>query len=47
MAGPVLKKTLVRDESFAGVTYHIEGDIVPVLEVVLAATPVFFEHHPE
>ncbi|RCN56993.1 AIM24 family protein [Acidiferrobacter thiooxydans] len=45
MAGPVLKKTLVRDESFAGVTYHIEGDIVPVLEVVLAATPVFFEHH--
>ena len=45
MAGPVLKKTLVRDESFAGVTYHIEGDIVPVLEVVLAAPPVFFEHH--
>ena len=45
MAGPVLKKTLVRAESFAGVTYHIEGDIVPVLEVVLAATPVFFEHH--
>jgi uncharacterized protein (AIM24 family) len=45
MAGPVLKKTLVRDESFAGVTYHIEGDIVPVLQVVLEATPVFFEHH--
>lgn len=45
MPGPVLKKGLVREESFAGIAYHIAGDIVPVLEVVLETTPVFFEHH--
>lgn len=45
MPEPVLKKTLVRDESFAGVTYHIEGELVPVLQIVLDGTPVFFEHH--
>ena len=45
MSEPVLKKTLVRDESFAGVTYHIEGELVPVLQIVLTSTPIFFEHH--
>ncbi len=45
MPEPVLKKSLVRDESFAGVTYHIEGELVPVLQVILGAMPVFFEHH--
>ncbi|MHB1513280.1 MAG: AIM24 family protein [Acidiferrobacter sp.] len=45
MPEPVLKKTLVRDESFAGVTYHIEGEMVPVLQIILDTTPIFFEHH--
>ncbi len=45
MIEPVLKKTLVRDETFAGVTYHIEGELVPVLQIILSDTPVFFEHH--
>jgi len=45
MSEPALKKTLVRNETFAGVTYHIEGELVPVLQVVLDSTPIFFEHH--
>jgi uncharacterized protein (AIM24 family) len=33
-------------ETFAGVTYHIDGELVPVLTVeVTADQPVFFEHH--
>lgn len=45
MPEPILKKTLIRDESFAGVTYHIEGELVPVLQIILSDTPIFFEHH--
>lgn len=45
MAIPVLLPTGAHDESYGGVTYHIEGELVPVLHVELAATPVFFEHH--
>jgi len=33
-------------ETFAGVTYHIDGELVPVLTVdVTPDRPVFFEHH--
>lgn len=45
MAVPILKPTNVNDESFAGVTYHIQGDIVPVLQLEIGAMPVYFEHH--
>lgn len=42
---PVLKPTAARDEQFAGVTYHIEGELVPVLRIELGSVPVYFEHH--
>jgi uncharacterized protein (AIM24 family) len=45
MAIPVLKPTVARDEKFAGVTYHIEGELVPVLHIELASVPVYFEHY--
>ncbi len=45
MDAPRLLETKVRDESYAGVTYHIEGELVPVLHVDVATMPVFFEHH--
>ena len=39
---PMAKET----ETFAGVTYHIDGELVPVLTVdVTPDQPVFFEHH--
>lgn len=45
MAVPVLLPTGVRDERFAGVTYHIEGELVPALQIELQAQPVYFEHY--
>ncbi len=45
MAVPVQLPTVARDESFAGVKYHIEGELVPVLTVELQILPVYFEHH--
>ena len=45
MAVPTLKPTNVNDENFAGLTYHIQGDIVPVLQIELSRMPVYFEHH--
>lgn len=42
---PALLPTAARDESFAGVTYHIEGELVPVLHIELGRTSVYFEHH--
>jgi uncharacterized protein (AIM24 family) len=42
---PVLHPTTVRDEQFAGLTYHIEGDLVPVLHIELGRLGVYFEHH--
>jgi uncharacterized protein (AIM24 family) len=42
---PVLKPTIARNETFAGVTYHIEGDLVPVLRLELDNIPVYFEHY--
>lgn len=45
MAVPVQLPTAVRDETFGGVTYHIEGELVPVLQVEVNQVPVYFEHH--
>ncbi len=42
---PVLRPTSVRDETFAGLTYHVEGELVPVLHIDLGHIPVYFEHH--
>jgi uncharacterized protein (AIM24 family) len=35
----------VQDESFAGVTYHIRGELVPELQIEVGAASVMFEHH--
>lgn len=32
-------------ETFGGVTYHITGELVPVLNIDLTYMPVYFEHH--
>jgi uncharacterized protein (AIM24 family) len=45
MQTPVLKPTAARNETFAGVTYHVEGDLVPVLRLELKDVPVYFEHY--
>jgi uncharacterized protein (AIM24 family) len=37
--------TSIRDESFADVTYHVRGELVPELHLELDAQPVMFEHH--
>ena len=37
--------TTIRDESFAEVTYHIRGELVPELQVELGPGSVMFEHH--
>jgi uncharacterized protein (AIM24 family) len=42
---PVLKPTVARSETFAGVTYHIEGELVPALHIELSSVPVYFEHY--
>ena len=36
---------VVHDETFAGVTYHIRGELVPELQVELSGRSVMFEHH--
>ncbi len=45
MAVPVQLPTSARDEAFGGVTYHIEGELVPVLQLELGQVPAYFEHH--
>jgi uncharacterized protein (AIM24 family) len=35
----------VHDESFAGVAYHIRGQLVPELQVEVGERSVMFEHH--
>jgi uncharacterized protein (AIM24 family) len=37
--------TTIRDESFAGVTYHVRGELVPELQVQVGGASVMFEHH--
>jgi len=45
MAIPQIHPTTIRNETFGGVTYHLEGEVVPVLHIELSAVPVYFEHH--
>lgn len=43
---PQILTTKVEDETFAGVTYHIRGELVPELAVQLdGGQSLFFEHH--
>ena len=42
---PTLMPTKVHDETYGGVTYHIDGELVPVLSVDVTQMPVYFEHH--
>jgi uncharacterized protein (AIM24 family) len=37
--------TQVHDESFAGVTYHVRGELVPELQIEITNQAVMFEHH--
>jgi uncharacterized protein (AIM24 family) len=46
MERPKLLQTSTQDEKYAGVTYHIEGELVPALTIELkTGQAVFFEHH--
>ena len=45
MAVPRQLNTSVTNETYGGVTYHIEGQLVPVLHLELSNTPIYFEHH--
>jgi uncharacterized protein (AIM24 family) len=43
---PRLLPTAAHDETFAGVTYHLEGELVPSLTVELSSSQsIYFEHH--
>jgi uncharacterized protein (AIM24 family) len=42
---PTLMPTKATAESFGGVTYHIDGELVPALSVDVTNMPVYFEHH--
>ncbi|OZB58500.1 MAG: hypothetical protein B7X39_18925 [Lysobacterales bacterium 14-68-21] len=42
---PALMPTRAEAEIFGGVTYHIDGELVPVLTVDVSQTAVYFEHH--
>lgn len=45
MAVPALLPTNTLNETFGGVTYHIEGELVPALHLELSSVGVYFEHH--
>src|ERR1022692_317319 len=45
MAVPIQLPTTAQNETFGGVTYHIEGELVPALHLELSSTGVYFEHH--
>jgi uncharacterized protein (AIM24 family) len=46
MQRPILLASSATDETFAGVTYHLDGELVPALTVELTgAQTVYFEHH--
>src|SRR5487761_2498312 len=42
---PTLLPTQAHDETFGGVTYHLDGELVPVLTIDVSRVPVYFEHH--
>lgn len=46
MERPRLLATSKQDETFAGYTYHLDGELVPVLTVELSeGQAIYFEHH--
>jgi uncharacterized protein (AIM24 family) len=46
MDRPKLLATIAENETFAGYTYHLDGELVPALTVELAqGQSVYFEHH--
>jgi len=46
MERPKILPTSAADETFAGVRYHLDGELVPMLTVELApGGSVYFEHH--
>ncbi len=45
MGVPALLATHVVDEKYAGLTYHIQGELVPVLQIEMGQTGIYFEHH--
>ena len=42
---PRLMPTRAEGETYGGVSYHLDGELVPVLSVDVGRTPVYFEHH--
>jgi uncharacterized protein (AIM24 family) len=43
---PQILPTQIHDGSAPGLTYHLEGELVPVLHMILdGRMPVYFEHH--
>ncbi|HEY5007821.1 MAG TPA: AIM24 family protein [Caulobacteraceae bacterium] len=42
---PTLMPTKANAETFGGVTYHIDGELVPALSVDVTNMTVYFEHH--
>ncbi len=46
MDRPQLLPTTASNETFAGISYHLDGELVPVLTVdLLPGIAVYFEHH--
>lgn len=46
MERPVLLSTSARSENFAGLVYHLDGELVPALTVELMnGQKIYFEHH--
>jgi uncharacterized protein (AIM24 family) len=42
---PQLLPTSAESETFGGATYHIDGELVPMLTIDVSARSVYFEHH--
>jgi uncharacterized protein (AIM24 family) len=42
---PRLAPTQAQGETFGGVSYHLDGELTPVLTVDVSRTSVYFEHH--
>ena len=45
MGVPTILATSILNEKYAGLTYHIQGELVPVLQIELQQMGVYFEHH--
>jgi uncharacterized protein (AIM24 family) len=46
MLKPTLRPTTAQSETFAGYTYHLDGELVPALTIELSqGQSVYFEHH--